>query len=71
MPTQIKPPKNLKFKAGFVSGCKEVVTFLTNIELRLPLNESMHENLTRDRILLRAISMFPEARRSSRLAIAV
>lgn len=71
MPTQIKPPKNLKFKAGFVSGCKEVVTFLTNIELRLPLNESMHENLTRDGILLRAISMFPEARRSSRLAIAV
>ncbi len=71
MPTRIKPPKSLSFKAAWSSAWKEVFTFLFNTELVLPLNENMHKDLTTDPLLLRAIAMFPKARRSSRLAIAV
>ena len=71
MPTKVKPPKNLTFKAAWASAWREIVTFFTNKELELPINEEANKDLTTDPILLRAMNIYSHAKRSSRLAIAV
>lgn len=71
MPTKVKPPKNLTFKAAWASAWRELATFITNMELKLPLNDEANKDLTTDPILLRAINIYSHARRSSRLALAV
>lgn len=71
MPTKVKSPKNLTFKSAWASAWRELATFIVNVELELPINEDANKDLTTDPILLRAINIYSNARRSSRLAIAV
>ncbi|XQP55421.1 MAG: alpha/beta fold hydrolase [Mycoplasmoidaceae bacterium] len=71
MPTKPISPVKKTLWQNWQFGWRELITILTNVNLQLPLEQSHHELLSRNRLLVRAMSMQPSTRNNTRLTLAV
>lgn len=71
MPTAPVSPVKKTAWQNWQFAWREILTLITNINLFLPLEQSNHELLSSNKLLVRAIGMQPTTRNSTRTTLAV
>lgn len=71
MPTKAISPVKKTVWQNWQFAWREFFTMITNINLLLPLEQSNHNLLSRNKMLVRAISMQPSVRNGTKLTLAV
>lgn len=71
MPTRPISPIKKTALQKWQNAWREIITILTNRDLKLPFDQTQHEHLSRNKMLIRAMALQPAIRNSTKLTLAV